>query len=252
MTAYLLTVGDEILIGQITDTNSAWMAQQLNLQGIRVVGKSSVGDVHTEIVEAIGYALSKADVVLMTGGLGATKDDITKKAIADFLEVEMVWSQETYDRTEAVFKKFNRTVSEMNRQACYMPDTATLLMNNRGLAPAMWFDARSQFENPSPLTLAYSKPHPEHALRFVKNTEGVEKHYILISMPGVPHEMQHLMADRVLPKLKAEFPSSPIVHRTILTAGEGETMLAEKLGDFENDLPDHVKLAYLPHSTGRR
>ena len=105
MTAYIVTVGDEILIGQITDTNSAWMAQQLNLQGIRIVGKTSVGDVHGEIIESIRYALTKADLVLMTGGLGATKDDITKKAIADFLNVPLIWHQGTYDRMEYFFNK---------------------------------------------------------------------------------------------------------------------------------------------------
>ncbi len=213
MTAYILTIGDEILIGQITDTNSAWMAQQLNLQGIRIVGKTSVGDVHAEIVNALDMALHQADLVLVTGGLGATKDDITKKSIAEYFGVPMVFHDETFKRMEYFFKKINRTVSEMNKSGCYMPQNALILNNDKGLAPAMWFQ------------------------------EGKK---ILVSMPGVPYEMQHLMSDRVLPKLKASFPMSPIVHRTILTAGEGETMLAEKLGDFEDRLPDNVKLAYLP------
>jgi nicotinamide-nucleotide amidase len=228
MTAYIVTVGDEILIGQITDTNAAWMAQQLNFQGIRVVGKTSVGDIHEEIVETIRYALTKADLVLMTGGLGATKDDITKKAIADFLGVEMVWHQDTYDRMDYFFKKINREVTDINKNGCFMPENALILKNNKGLAPAMWFDI------PNDLFKG-------------KNTEGsFQNNKILVSMPGVPYEMQHLMSDRVLPKLKSSFPMSPIVHRTILTAGEGETMLAEKLVDFEDRLPNHVKLAYLP------
>jgi nicotinamide-nucleotide amidase len=213
MTAYLLTIGDEILIGQITDTNSAWMAQQLNLQGIRIVGKTSVGDVHAEIVNAIDMALHQADLVLVTGGLGATKDDVTKKSIAEYFGVPMVFHDETLKRVEYFFKKINRTVDEMNKNGCYMPQNALILNNDRGLAPAMWFQ------------------------------EGKK---VLVSMPGVPYEMQHLMTDRVLPKLKASFPMSPIVHRTILTAGEGETMLAAKLGNFEDRLPDNVKLAYLP------
>lgn len=213
MTAYIITVGDEILIGQITDTNSAWMAQQLNLQGIQIIGKTSVGDVHSEIVNMIDFALHQADLVLMTGGLGATKDDITKKAIADYFGVPMVWHQGTYDRMAFFFNKINRTVSEMNKNGCYMPENATILNNDRGLAPGMWF---------------------EHGKK------------VLVSMPGVPHEMQHLMSDKVLPRLKSSFPMSPIVHRTILTAGEGETMLAEKLSAFEDKLPDNVKLAYLP------
>lgn len=213
MTAYLLTIGDEILIGQITDTNSAWMAQQLNMQGIRIVGKTSVGDVHEEIVEAVRYALSKADLILLTGGLGATKDDITKKALAEYFNVPMIFHDETLERMTYFFKKINRTVSDLNKSGCFMPQNALILNNDRGLAPGMWF------------------------------TEGAK---VLVSMPGVPHEMQHLMTDRVLPRLRTSFPMSPIVHRTLLTAGEGETTLAEKLNDFEEVLPENVKLAYLP------
>ena len=214
MTAYILTIGDEILIGQITDTNSAWMAQQLNAQGIRIVGKTSVGDVHDEIVESVRYALSKADLVLVTGGLGATKDDITKKALADYFNIPMIFHDETFQRMTYFFKKLNRTVSEMNKNSCFMPENAMILNNDRGLAPAMWFNT-------------------------------VEEK-ALVSMPGVPHEMQHLMTDRVLPRLREHFPMSPIVHCTLLTAGEGETTLAEQLSGFEDILPENVKLAYLP------
>jgi nicotinamide-nucleotide amidase len=213
MTAYILTIGDEILIGQINDTNSAWMAQQLNLQGIRIVGKMSVGDVHNEIIHALDYALHAADLVLITGGLGATKDDITKKSLVEFFGSQLVWHQETYDRMEKIFQKYGRTVNEMNKNSCFMPSNAQVLTNDRGLAPAMWFE---------------------------------ENKKVVVSMPGVPYEMQILMTNRVLPKLKASFPMSPIVHRTILTAGEGETMLAEKLDAFEEKLPKNVKLAYLP------
>lgn len=223
MTAYLLTIGDEILIGQITDTNSAWMAQQLNMQGIRIVGKTSVGDVHEEIVEAVRYALSKADLILLTGGLGATKDDITKKALAEYFNVPMIFHDETLERMTYFFKKLNRTVSDLNKSGCFMPQNALILNNDRGLAPGMWFTV----EERNPDTIG----------------KGAK---VLVSMPGVPHEMQHLMTDRVLPRLRASFPMSPIVHRTLLTAGEGETTLAEKLNDFEEALPDNVKLAYLP------
>jgi nicotinamide-nucleotide amidase len=249
MTAYIVTVGDEILIGQITDTNSAWMAQQLNLQGIRIVGKTSVGDVHEEIIESIRYALSKADLVLMTGGLGATKDDITKKAIADFLGVEMVWHQGTYDRMDYFFKKINRAVTDINKNGCFMPENALILKNDKGLAPGMWFEINDQNTEGSSSEFKIQNSELKGA-----DTEGslqtlnfkIQTNKILVSMPGVPYEMQHLMSDRVLPKLKGSFPMSPIVHRTILTAGEGETMLAEKLSDFEDRLPAHVKLAYLP------
>jgi nicotinamide-nucleotide amidase len=241
MTAYIVTVGDEILIGQITDTNSAWMAQQLNLQGIRIVGKTSVGDVREEIIESIRYALTKADLVLMTGGLGATKDDITKKTIAEFLGVPMVWHQNTYDRMDYFFKKINRTVTDINKNSCYMPENALVLKNDKGLAPAMWFEIDPEFQISNFKFQASDTEGGISPSNFKFQTKK-----ILVSMPGVPYEMQHLMSDRVLPKLKDSFPMSPIVHRTILTAGEGETMLAEKLSDFEDRLSDHVKLAYLP------
>lgn len=213
MKAYLLTVGDEILIGQIVDTNAAWMARELNLQGHIVIQKSSVGDLHEEITKALAYAESMADLVLVTGGLGATKDDITKKTIADYFGVEMVFHQETYDRMEYFFKRLGREVSEMNRKGCYMPANAAILTNKVGLAPGMWFENNGK---------------------------------ILVSMPGVPFEMQYLMEHEVLPRLKARSQSTPIVHRTILTAGEGETRLAEIIADFEHHLPAHVKLAFLP------
>lgn len=225
MTAYLLTIGDEILIGQITDTNSTWMAQQLNLQGIRIVGKTSVGDVHEDIVESIRYALLKADLVLVTGGLGATKDDITKKALADYFKVPMLFHDETFQRMTYFFNKINRTVSEINKNSCFMPQNALVLPNDRGLAPAMWFESGQQSSN---------------------GTLKSQLNKVVVSMPGVPYEMQHLMTDRVLPRLRKLFPMSPIVHRTLLTAGEGETTLAEKLSDFEDALPENVKLAYLP------
>lgn len=214
MNAYLVTIGDEILIGQIVDTNAAWMAQQLNLQGIRIVGKMSLPDTNDGIKEGLKYALKNADLVLTTGGLGATKDDITKKAIAEMLGASMVFSQHTFNRMEYFFQKVNRTVSEMNKNSCFMPSNAQILDNERGLAPAMWFEL------------------PDDK--------------IIVSMPGVPFEMQHLMTDKVLPKLLNLGKFSPIVHRTILTAGEGETMIAEKLTDFENRLPQNVGLAYLP------
>jgi nicotinamide-nucleotide amidase len=242
MTAYMLTIGDEILIGQITDTNSVWMAQQLNLQGIRIVGKASIGDVHEDIVNAIDEALSKADLVLMTGGLGATKDDITKKAIADYLGVDMVFHEETFQRMTYFFKKINRTVSDINRNGCYMPVNATILNNDKGLAPAMWFELSQNTEGVGNSDIRFRISETE----LNEPTSDIKYPKLLVSMPGVPYEMQHLMSDKVLPRLKASFPMSPIVHRTVLTAGEGETMLAEKLSDFEDKLPVNVKLAYLP------
>ncbi len=214
MQAFILPVGDEILIGQITDSNSAWIAQQLNLHGISLRHAMSVGDKHEEIVEAIGFALSQADIILMTGGLGPTKDDITKKAIADFFKVEMTFHDETWSRIVRFFEKIGRPVRESHKIQGWMPTNATVLTNKMGTAPGMWF---------------------EH--------EGK----ILVSMPGVPHEMKYLMEYEVLPRLKAKIQAAPIAHRTLLTAGTGESELALLLDTFEDTLPENLKLAYLPN-----
>jgi nicotinamide-nucleotide amidase len=213
MIASVLTIGDEILIGQIVDTNSAWIAQKLNEIGIRVCAKISAADTQNSIVDALNFAKQKSDLIIITGGLGATKDDITKKTLAGYFDLELYFHQETYDRMHGFFAKVGRTVSEMNRNSCYMPYDAIILNNEKGLAPAIWIEKENK---------------------------------IFISLPGVPFEMKHLLEDKVFPKLKLVAHISPIVHRTILTAGEGETQIAEKLGDFENILPSHIKLAYLP------
>ncbi len=213
MKAFILPIGDEVLIGQIVDTNSAWIAQQLNQQGLSVRHAMSVGDDREEITGALRFALSQADIVLITGGLGPTKDDITKKTIADFFGAGMIFHQDTWDRIVDFFKKRNREPGEAHYNQCFMPDNATILTNNMGSAPGMWF---------------------EH--------EGK----IIVSMPGVPSEMKHLMEVQVLPRLKAIFGGEPIEHRTIMTAGVGETDLAILVKEFEENLPDYLKLAYLP------
>ena len=213
MNAVIVPVGDEILIGQIVDSNSAWIAQQLNLQGIQVRHAFSVGDTHQDIIKALDYAISQADIVLMTGGLGPTKDDITKKAIADFLGEDLYFHEETWERIIKFFKQFGREPRESHKVQCYMPHSATILRNNMGTAPGMWFEYKGK---------------------------------IIVSMPGVPTEMKYLMEYEVLPRLKAQFPGTPIAHRTVLTAGTGETDLAEILKDFEENLPPYFKLAFLP------
>jgi nicotinamide-nucleotide amidase len=214
MQAFIVPVGDEILIGQITDSNSAWIAQQLNLHGISLRHAMSVGDKHEEIVEAIDFALSQADIILMTGGLGPTKDDITKKAIADFFNVEMTFHDETWSRIVRFFEKLGRPVRDSHKVQCWMPTNATVLTNKMGTAPGMWFEHDGK---------------------------------ILVSMPGVPHEMKYLMEYEVLPRLKAKIQAAPIAHRTLLTAGTGESELALLLDTFEDTLPENLKLAYLPN-----
>ena len=213
MQAQIITIGDEILIGQILDTNSAWIAKQLNISGIQVAEMRSVSDTREAIIEALETGQS-ADLVLLTGGLGPTKDDITKKVLAEFLGVELTFHEPTYNRIAAYFEKRSFTLTPAHREQCYMPANAEILRNDMGTAPGMWMQ---------------------------KNNT------IYVSMPGVPYEMKHLVSERVLPRLLGNAQLRPIVHRTILTAGTGESVIAQRIEDFENNLPDFVKLAYLPN-----
>ncbi len=213
MEAIIVTIGDEILIGQVVDTNSSWIAQQLNLQGIKVHEMLSVSDTEEAITESLEYAFGKVDLVLMTGGLGPTKDDITKKTIAEYYGVEMLFDPPTFDYIQRLFARLGRSTTEAHRLQCFMPINAKLIENKMGSAPGMWFDENDQ---------------------------------VLISMPGVPYEMEYIMINGVLPLLKNRFSSLPIVHRTILTVGEGESRLALKIEEFEDKLPTNIKLAYLP------
>jgi len=213
MTAHLLTIGDEILIGQIVDTNSAWMSRELTLRGIRVTGKSSVADTRQAIVEGVEHAAVAADVVIMTGGLGPTKDDVTKTTLAEMFGANMVFHPETYARIERYFQKVGRPVSPAMVGQATLPDKATLLTNKVGQAPGMWFEDNGK---------------------------------VFISLPGVPFEMEYLMAHEVIPRLLPRFPTHPIAHRTLLTAGEGESNIARRIESFEDALPPHIKLAYLP------
>lgn len=214
MKVQLITIGDEILIGQIVDTNSAWMAQQLNLVGAQVTEMVSVSDESTAITEAIESAFQQADAVLLTGGLGPTKDDITKKTLATFLGQQLVFHEATYDRICRFFERIGKAPTEAHRHQSYMPEGAELLHNKMGTAPGMWMEYNDK---------------------------------VIVSMPGVPYEMKYLMESEVLPRLKDRFPSLPIAHRTLLTAGEGESRIAKRIEQVENGLPSYIKLAYLPN-----
>jgi nicotinamide-nucleotide amidase len=213
MLAEIITIGDEILIGQIVDTNSAWIAQELNKIGIRVKQISSVSDDREHILTALAEAHNRAKIIIITGGLGPTKDDITKKTLAEYFNVGMVDNQETLNNVERIFKKYNRPLLEVNRLQAQVPANCEVVINNNGTAPGMWF-----------------------------NNDG----RIYMSMPGVPFEMMYMMEDTVLPKLKATFKLPAIVHKTLLTVGEGESFLATRIEDIEDSLPAHIKLAYLP------
>lgn len=214
MRVHILTVGDEILIGQIVDTNSAWMGRELNLTGAQINKIITVGDEFDDIVRELNRSCQEADIILITGGLGPTKDDMTKKALAHFMGVDMAFHQPTWDRIQRFFERLGRTTTKAHREQCYMPANTTILPNKMGTAPGMWFH--------------------------YKDT-------VLVSMPGVPYEMKYLMEHEVLPRLRKTFPGQPIAHRTLLTVGEGESRIAERLANFEEQLPPHIKLAYLPN-----
>jgi len=214
MNVNIVTIGDEILIGQIIDTNSAWMGQQLNLVGAEVSAIHSVSDTKEGIINALETALKQADVVLMTGGLGPTKDDITKKTIANYFGADMIFHEPSWERIQGLFKRWGRSTTPAHREQCFMPSTAQILFNKMGTAPGMWFEVDGK---------------------------------VVVSMPGVPYEMKYLMEFEVIPKLVDYFPGKPIAHRTILTVGEGESRIAAKLTQIEEGLPNFVKLAYLPN-----
>jgi nicotinamide-nucleotide amidase len=213
MLAEIITIGDEILIGQIVDTNSAWMAAGLNNIGIRVKQISSVSDDRRHILTALAEAGNRADIILITGGLGPTKDDITKKTIAEYFNVKLVENKDALDNVRAIFARYNRPLLDVNRLQAQVPENCEVILNKNGTAPGMWFN------------------------------EGGK---IYISMPGVPHEMMYMMEEDVLPRLKSSLKLPVIIHKTILTVGEGESFLAERIADIEDLLPSYIKLAYLP------
>lgn len=213
VTAELLTIGDEILFGQIVDTNSQWMSVELSNAGIKVVRKTSVGDVEEEILAAFAEAERRADIILITGGLGPTNDDLTKPCLSKYFNCGLKMHAEALEEVTEFFKSRGRELTEVNRQQAALPECCEKITNAMGTAPGMWFERKGK---------------------------------VFVSMPGVPHEMKRMMKDIVLPKLKTTFKTPTIHHKVIRTAGIGESFLAEKIQDWENALPAHVKLAYLP------
>ncbi len=215
ISATIITIGDELLIGQTIDTNSSWMATQLNSIGIRVKRRVAVGDVWEEIWQALEDEAKHSPIVLITGGLGPTSDDITKPLLCKFFDGKMVVDQGALDNVRNIFENIlKRPLLERNLKQAEVPDTCEVILNKRGTAPGMWFE---------------------------KNNT------IFVSMPGVPHEMKGMMENQVLPALQERFQLSPFIHKTLLTAGIGESFLADILIDFEKNLPSEIKLAYLPN-----
>lgn len=213
ITAELLTIGDEILFGQIVDTNSQWMGAALSQIGVRVIRKTTVGDLENEILTALAEAEKRADIILITGGLGPTSDDLTKPCLARYFNCEMKINEEALAEVTEFFKSRGRELTEMNRQQAALPVCCEKITNQMGTAPGMWFSRNGK---------------------------------VFVSMPGVPHEMKLMMTESVLPKLKSTFNPSLIHHKIIRTIGIGESFLAEKIASWEQGLPSNIKLAYLP------
>jgi nicotinamide-nucleotide amidase len=214
MKAEILTIGDEILIGQIVNTNSVWIAQQLNLMGVKIVHMASVADDEASIIKAFNDALQRVDFVFITGGLGPTKDDITKKIFSNFFNTELILDGQVLKQVSSFFIKRGREVTELNRNQALVPKGCFIIENLNGTAPGMWMKK--------------------------ENT-------VFISMPGVPYEMKAMMTETILPKIKRENNLPHIYHKTVLTNGIGESALAELISDWEDNLiHKEIKLAYLP------
>ena len=212
--ATIITIGDELLIGQVVDTNSAWMAQELNKAGIPVLRRVAVGDTWDSIWNALDEEQYHANILLITGGLGPTSDDITKPLLCKYFDGKMVVNEGARQNVVDIFTRLNRPLIERNLLQAEVPDTCTVIPNTRGTAPGMWFEKNGK---------------------------------IFVSMPGVPHEMKGMMEKYVIPELGKHFSFPHIAHRTLLTAGAGESFLAEMIQDFEAKLPPAIKLAYLPN-----
>ncbi len=212
--AELLTIGDEILYGQITDTNSQWMSVSLSNIGVKVIRKTAVGDDEQEIMTAFAEAEQRADIILITGGLGPTSDDITKPCLAKYFNCGLKINQEALVEVTEFFKSRGRELTEVNRMQAALPEACIKINNPVGTAPGMWFEKGKK---------------------------------VFVSMPGVPHEMKRMMTDIIIPKITDLFDTPVIHHKVIRTVGIGESFLADKIATWEGALPPHVKLAYLPN-----
>ncbi|SDH17597.1 nicotinamide-nucleotide amidase [Dyadobacter soli] len=212
--AEIITIGDEILFGQIVDTNTQWIGSQLTDIGIRPARKTSVGDNRQDILDAFTQASQRVNVVIVTGGLGPTRDDITKHTFCEYFGTELEINQDALALITEFFAKRGRVMTELNIQQAALPKNCTYIPNLWGTAPGMWFE---------------------------------QDEVIYVSLPGVPYEMKSLMEFEILPRLKARFSTHIIQHKSIRTIGIGESFLAEKIAAWEDALPEHIKLAYLPH-----
>ncbi len=214
MNAEIISIGDELLIGQTINTNAAWLGEQLAMNGIKVTNAVTISDSESAIRGALDQAMSRAKLILMTGGLGPTKDDITKKVLADYFNSSMRIDEQVLNQVKTFFEKRNRPMLDVNLEQAEVPENCVVLVNRYGTAPGMWFE-----------------------------NEGI----VLISMPGVPYEMKGIFSEEVLPRILKVFPHANLYHVTVQTQGKGESFLAEEIKDWENELREEgFDLAYLP------
>ena len=213
MKATIITIGDEILIGQILDTNSRYISQALNRIGVVVTERTSIGDNAAQIIETLDRALAATDIVIITGGLGPTKDDITKHTLAKYFDSELVYNECVGEAVEKLLAARGIAFTDLNRGQAMVPRCCTVLHNYHGTAPGMWFERDGK---------------------------------VVISLPGVPFEMVHLIDDSVIPMLRSRFDLKAIVHKTMITSGIAESILAERIAEWEENLPQVLHLAYLP------
>lgn len=213
----ILAIGDELLYGQTMDTNSHWISIELDKAGFKIVRRTTIGDSEQQILSALAEAESRVSIILITGGLGPTPDDLTKPCLVKYFNCETAIHEEALMEVTAFFKSRGRELTEINRQQAALPICSTKITNTLGTAPGMWFDKKVNNE--------------------VK---------VFVSMPGVPHEMKKMMLDTIIPKLQTTYQTPALYHKMIRTIGIGESFLAEKISDWEKNLPNHIKLAYLP------
>lgn len=237
MNAGIIIIGDEILIGQVVDINSSWISREMNKIGFRTETVITVGDDGKSISDAIDRCLEVADVVFMTGGLGPTKDDITKKVICEKFGTELVLNEEVLANVAEMLGRRGIALTENNRGQALVPATATVINNAVGTAPGIMMEVPS---NSLPETL------PERSRRASRRVELVGRNKLLFSMPGVPFEMRYLMEHEIIPLIKKHYNLKPVFHKTLLLTGIAESILAEKISDWEDSLAKNVRLAYLP------
>ncbi len=218
MNVEIINIGDELLIGQVVNTNAAWMAEQLSLSGFSVIQVSVIRDERAHILNALAEAEKRAPIILISGGIGPTLDDITKQTLCEYFNTHLIFSEDAYHDVEAIFARRGYKVTELNRQQAELPESCKEIPNKLGTARGMWFEKERHGEGKT----------------------------IFVSMPGVPFEMKAMMTDSVIPALKETFSTPFIYHKTILTQGVGESFLAAQIEEWEKALPPFIKLAYLP------